>query len=253
MASNSSTDNYRARIYAQYVTARVGVAVPESAAALARHAHYFRRAVRQHVPNDHDIRVLDLGCGYGIFIHALREAGYHNVREVEGSHEQVQAAKRLGIHGVEHGDLYSTLEETPPESVDLVICFDVIEHFTKCDLVDLVDLVDAVHRILKPNGRWLIDAPNAESPFWGRVRYGDYTHEQAFIREPLAQLLLSSGFTAVRCFEDRPVVRGVKSAVRAVLWRYLRVMLLIYIAIECGSLSSQALFSQNLLAVAIRK
>ena len=35
-------------------------------------------------------------------------------------------------------------------------------------------------RALKPGGRWILHTANAESPFYGRVRYGDITHEQAF-------------------------------------------------------------------------
>ena len=50
------------------------------------------------------------------------------------------------------------------------------------------------------------------------LRYGDLTHEMAFTRTSLAQLLLSSGFGAVRCFEDAPVVHGAKSALRWLLW-----------------------------------
>jgi SAM-dependent methyltransferase len=132
-------------------------------------------------------------------------------------------------------------------SVDVVIAFDVIEHFTRDELLPFVD---NVRRVLKPGGRWIIHVPNGESPFGGRMRYWDMTHELAFTRTSLAQLLLASGFAEVRCFEDEPVVHGAKSAVRWLLWKGFRGLLRLYIAAETGDAGRQHIFSQNLLAVA---
>lgn len=250
MSRADSLGDYRTRIYSSYVTARSEPVAPRSLTALARHMPYFRKLVREHCPSNRSARIVDLGCGYGRFVYALQQAGYCNVTGVDVSAEQVKAAEALGISGVEQRELCEALSSMAPQSLDMIICFDVIEHFTKSELIDLID---SVHRTLKRGGRWLIHVPNAESPFWGRVRYGDFTHEQAFTRESLAQLLLSSGFASVKCLEDRPVVHGVKSAVRAVLWHLIRAVLLTYVAVEDGALSGKSLFSQNMLAVAIRE
>jgi len=82
------------------------------------------------------------------------------------------------------------------------------------------------------------------------MRYGDFTHEQAFTHTSLGQLLMASNFKSVQSFEDRPVVHGLKNAVCAALCVCLRVGLLFYIAVETGALDHLAVFSQNLLAVA---
>ncbi len=65
---------------------------------------------------------------------------------------------------------YPVLQDTPNASLDVVIAFDVIEHFTK---TEMISLVDEVHRVLKPSGRWVIHMPNAESPFGSRILFGD--------------------------------------------------------------------------------
>ena len=127
------------------------------------------------------------------------------------------------------------------------IAFDVIEHFTKAELIPLVD---EVLRVLKLGGRWVIHVPNGESPFGNRMRCWDFTHEQAFTRTSLGQLLVASGFASVEAYEDRPIPHGFISLVRATLWRLIRATLLFYIAVETGSLDRRAVFSQNLLAVA---
>ncbi|MCL1926180.1 MAG: class I SAM-dependent methyltransferase [Syntrophorhabdaceae bacterium] len=203
--------------------------------------------IRNHFPADRNASILDLGCGHGALIHFARLAGYKNIRGVDGSPEQVAAAKRLGIEGVEEADLSVFLSKQQAESVDLVIAFDVIEHFTKDELLGFVD---HVCRVLKRNGRWIIHTVNGESPFFGCVRYGDLTHELVFTRKSIHQLLLSSGFFNVRCFEDAPIPHGVKSAARWGLWKAIRSVLRLYIAAETGDAGNGGIFTQNFLVVA---
>ncbi len=242
-----TAESYRDRVYRGYVTQRDAPLAPQSLAGLAPRLPYLRRLVARHFPQDKSCAVLELGCGHGALLHVLHENGYANVRGVDGSPEQVAAARRLGIGGVEQGDLMAALAATPSGTVDVVVAFDAIDHFRKAELIPLVD---AVRRVLKPGGRWIIHVPNGESPFCNRSRYWDLTHEQAFTRTSLNQLLRSSGFVDVECFEDRPIPHGVKSAVRAALWSVIRIVLLGYIAIETGALDRAAVFSQNVLAVA---
>jgi SAM-dependent methyltransferase len=137
----------------------------------------------------------------------------------------------------------------PDASLDVVVAFDVIEHFMRDELLGFVD---EVRRVLRPGGRWIIHTPNAESPFGGRMRYGDLTHELAFTRHSIGQLLLSSGFSSVRCFEDTPVPHGVKSAARWVLWKLFRGVLRLYMAAETGDGDASHIFTQNFLVVAER-
>lgn len=241
--------SYRARIYCGYVSQRDTPLAPRTVAGFAPRLPYLQHLICRHFPQDKAARILELGCGHGALLYALGLAGYKNARGVDGSPEQVEAARRLGIQGVEQGDLMTTLAATAAASHDVVVAFDVIEHFTKDELILLVD---EVRRLLKPGGRWIIHAPNAESPFGARMRYGDFTHELAFTSVSLAQLLCSSSFERVECFEDRPVPHGLKSATRAVLWQVIRLGLLGYIAIETGTFDRCAVLSQNLLAVAYK-
>ncbi len=86
----------------------------------------------------------------------------------------------------------------------------------------------------------------------GVVRYGDFTHEQVFTRVSLSQVLLTSGFRDLRFFEDVPVPHGIKSGGRWLLWKLLRAGLRLYIAAETGDTGRRAIFTQSLLAVAIK-
>jgi SAM-dependent methyltransferase len=240
--------DFRARIYGQYVHARETSLAPATIEGFASRAPYLQKVIRNHFPPDRDSRILDLGCGHGSLVYFARQAGYRYAEGVDRSPEQVAEARRLGIEGVREGDLMETLTSLAAGSQHAIIAFDVIEHFTR---EELVPFVDAVYRALVPGGRWLIHTPNAESPFFGRIRYGDITHEQAFTVTSLNQLLRASGFTDVRCYEDTPIVHGFASAGRWLVWKATRAMLKAYLMAETGSAGSGVL-SQNLLAVATK-
>jgi SAM-dependent methyltransferase len=240
---------YRRRIYAGYLDANPDAVAPQSLACFVPRAPYLKRLVREHFPADRSTAVLDLGCGAGALIHVARELGYRHLSGVDTSAEQVAAAARLGIVGVTHGDLFQSLRARPDASEDVIVAFDVIEHF---DRDELVAFVDHVYRALHSGGRFIVHTPNAESPLFGRIRYGDLTHELAFTRNSLTQLLRSCGFAQVECYEDRPVIHGPLSAMRAVLWRLFRALVSCLTLVETGASNRRAILSQNLLAVALK-
>lgn len=244
-----STNAYRSRIYGQYNLARQKVLAPENIDGFKSRATGLRLIVRRHFPSDRDARILDIGCGHGALIYFAREGGYRNVRGVDGSLEQIAAAQNLGIEGIEQKDIFDALKLQDNDSLDMAIVFDVIEHFTRDELIPLVD---ELRRVLKPGGRLLVHVPNGEALFSGRMRYWDITHEMAFTRTSLGQLFLASGFSSVDCFEDEPAVHGLKSAARWMLWKIFRLLLRLYIAAETGDGSREHIFSQNLLAVIIK-
>ena len=238
---------YRDSIYTNYVNARNMPLAPPTLGGLKPRATYLIKLIHAHFPVDRRSAILDLGCGHGALIHFAQREGYVNIRGVDRSPEQVGAAQRLGIEGVEEGDLLATLVAQTDGSLDVVVAFDVIEHFTRDELLGFVD---QVQRVLRPGGRWIIHTPNGESPFCGRMRYWDLTHELIFTRTSIIQLLLSSGFSNVQCFEDAPIPHGLTSAVRWLLWKVIRSGLRLYLAAETGDTASSAIFSQNFLIVA---
>jgi ubiquinone/menaquinone biosynthesis C-methylase UbiE len=104
-------------------------------------------------------RVLDLGCGSGRFVSALRDAGAEpvGVEIAEAALERARVVapgadlRLLGPDGslpLDHG------------SVDLVWCSEVLEH-----VADGMQLLHEVRRVLRPHGRLLVTVP-----YHGRVK-----------------------------------------------------------------------------------
>jgi 2-polyprenyl-3-methyl-5-hydroxy-6-metoxy-1,4-benzoquinol methylase len=242
-------DEYRSRVYGTYLTAGSGYLAPSSIQGLRPRAAQQNGLIRAYFPPDRGSKIIDLGCGHGALIHFAQEAGYHNIAGIDHSLQQVETARRLGINGIRHGELVEAVSSMESNSLDAIVTFDVIGHFRKDELTSFVD---QVLRVLHSNGRWIIHAPNGESPFGARMRYSDFTHELAFTRGSISQLLLSSGFARVDCYEDGPVAHGPASAARFLLWKAIRVGLRFLLAVETGDLGHNAIFSQNLFAVAIK-
>lgn len=240
---------YRNRIYSSYVSSIPDIEKIADLSELESRGPTMRNLIKNFFPQDKESRILEIGCGHGTLIYFAKKMGYLNIKGVDGSAEQVQLARALKIDDVREGDLLSELDALDSDTLDVVVAFDVIEHFTKDELIDLVD---AVQRVLRPNGRWIIHAPNARSPFVGAIRYGDYTHEQAFTEASLTQVLKSSGFREVSFSECRPLVYGVKSFIRLLIWRVTRLVLTIVNAAETGSLERNAIWTRNLYAVAYK-
>jgi len=145
-------------------------------------------------------RVLDLGCGAGRFVAALRNAGADAVG-VEIAEAALERARRNapgadlrpleadGSLPLEHG------------SVDLVWCSEVLEH-----VADTEHLLLEARRVLRRGGRLLITVP-----FHGRVqaaligllrfeRHFDPTgqHLRFYTAGSLARTLADAGFDAVQ-------------------------------------------------------
>jgi SAM-dependent methyltransferase len=251
-----ASESFKRRVYDSYLSsaagrvpggepAQVAPGAAGRAAALGPRATYLKRLVERHFPADRAARILDLGCGSGALIAVARDAGYRTLEGVDHSAEQVALAERLGIAGVRQGDLVEALDAAAPDSLDLVVLFDVLEHFP---LDEGLALLERTAAALAPGGRVLLHVPNAEALFGARIRYDDLTHETAFTPRSIAQLLALSGFAGTRVFEDRPAVHGIRSAGRALVWALVRALLRLALAAETGDSGRTAVFSQNLLA-----
>jgi len=164
-------------------------------------------------------RVLDLGCGAGRFVGALRDAGADPVG-VEIAEAALERARR-NVPGADlrlvEPDGSLPLEHA---SVDLVWCSEVLEHVADTD-----SLLLEVRRVLKKGGRLLVTVP-----FHGRVkgalialaRFDAHfdprgQHLRFYTASSLAATLRETGFEAVdvRAWGGPPLLRtGLRASAR---------------------------------------
>jgi SAM-dependent methyltransferase len=246
------TNTWKGRLYDAYVSS--GQAAPRTIrpditadAMLRPQTPHLTHFIRRHIPRDREARIIDLGCGDGIFLHFLQRAGYTHATGCDVSPEQVARAQQLGLTGVRQSTIDAFLASTGDESADVVLLMDVLEHLTRDELFHTLD---GVFRVLRPGGLCLVHLPNAEGIFGMRIRYGDFTHEQAFTAKSARQVLRTIGFKDVRCHEDRPVVHGVTSLIRRVVWDVGSIPHRVLLAAETGEWGF--VLSQNFLVKAIK-
>ncbi|MEZ0610035.1 class I SAM-dependent methyltransferase [Fibrella sp. WM1] len=207
---------------------------------------YIDKVIRPLLPPQPDARIVDLGCGNGCYLYHAKQYGYTNLIGVDTSAEQVALAHQIGLTDVRQQTIDSFLA-TYHDPTDLVLLMDVLEHLT---LAETLVLLDAVYAVLKPGGRVLIHVPNAEGIFGMRIRYGDLTHEQCFTPNSMRQLLQTVGFSRLVCYEDKPVVFGLVSLLRWVIWELTTLRYRLMLLAETATRG--AILSQNMLVVATR-
>lgn len=204
---------WRARLYDSYVSS--GQGGKDAASGFAARGPYLRDVIRRHVPADRKIRILDVGCGAGDVLFWLKKASYDNLQGFDVSPEMVSLAHESGVPEVALGSIAETLPAIGDETFDVVIAFDILEHFTKSEAFDILD---GIFRVMKSGGVLVLHVPNAEGIFGAKIVHGDLTHETAFTQTSMRQTLSAVGFDHIRSYEDRPVVHGAKSAMRSLIW-----------------------------------
>jgi 2-polyprenyl-3-methyl-5-hydroxy-6-metoxy-1,4-benzoquinol methylase len=138
-------------------------------------------------------RLLDVGCGNGVFLRRARDAGWH-VAGVEPDALAVEASRGDGLN-VRQGtldDYYSS------EPFDAITCAHVIEH-----VHDPRRFVQQVHSLLRTHGRIWLATPNIQSlghKFFGKAWRGlePPRHLTLFSARALHALLRDAGFVDIR-------------------------------------------------------
>jgi 2-polyprenyl-3-methyl-5-hydroxy-6-metoxy-1,4-benzoquinol methylase len=198
------------------------------------------------LPADRDASIIDVGCGSGGLVWWLHQRGYHRAEGIDVGAQLIETARALGVPNVSHADLRTYLDDRPGR-YDVAILRDVIEHFTR---EEILRILEQVQLALKPGGCIIVQVPNAESPFFGRIRYGDFTHETAFSASSLIQVLQMTGYQRIRLRPTSPVVRSVGSLVRIALWKGVEAFYRLLLFAELGR--GHRIVTQGIIAAADR-
>lgn len=142
-------------------------------------------------------RLLEVGCGHGIFLERARAARWE-VSGVEILPPIAEIARRVRGLDVRTGDLLQARFDSG--TFDVAYMNEVIEH-----IVDPVELMIEVHRVLRPGGIALLRTGNARSwsarlrgGGWSYYRFGGHLHIRYFGPRSAAALGKAAGFAQVR-------------------------------------------------------
>jgi 2-polyprenyl-3-methyl-5-hydroxy-6-metoxy-1,4-benzoquinol methylase len=192
-----------------------------------------------------DASIIDIGCGAGRMLQFLKMEGYTNTFGIDISEEQVKKAKNKELNVKVHN--YFDFASTSPQKYDIIFALDFVEHFYRDEMIELFR---GINSFLNENGILIIHTPNGDGLFPQHIIYGDLTHLTIFNSNSLAQLLRSTGFNQIECFETGPVTKNMKGLIRLLLWKIIRLLFQFVRIIETGR--SEKILTQEIICVSYK-
>ena len=154
------------------------------------------------------LRALEIGCSEGHTLEWLKKIGVCNWTAGVEPYAELRASPGA-VDQFFKLDIEKASLNLPPASVDLILCWDVLEH-----LVNPWETVRRLDNLLRPGGLWIISIPNIRNyhilmdlAFNGRFDYTesgilDRTHLRFFTRKSAIELIECSGAKHVMTITD---------------------------------------------------
>lgn len=166
-----------------------------------RHSVYFYRALlRKYLPDNKNANILDLPCGEGRIIYALKVMGYQNISGYDLDKARLETAKKLDLP-VNEGDVFQVLEDCEDNSIDCIFSVDFLEHLQKYDVIHFLEMMC---RKITSDGVIIVRIPSADSPLGIQAIYNDFTHKWGATSGVLRRLLCAAGFSVISIFGEEP-------------------------------------------------
>lgn len=167
-------------------------------------------------------RVLDLGCGVGVFLDLLRERDINGVG-VDTFEPALTTCRKRGLK-VHRADVLHYLQKTK-ERFDGVFCSHIVEHLSPDATFELLK---GIHRVLNIHGLVILLTPNAKDIEVMTERFWlDVTHVRPYPIPLLEKMIEHSGFsvlesgldkdTAQRIPKRKPLL-GMKFLIKKIRW-----------------------------------
>ncbi len=237
--------NYRKVLYQDYYQNQSGrhfqLQIEEK---MNRDEQLFRSEILPLIPKNKEIKLLDIGCGFGSLVRLLKKEGFSNLKGIDLSESQVKIAHDFGmINEIEVNDISKYLVDKE-DYFDVITGIDIIEHFSKDELIELLA---TLKKSLKPGGIAIFRTPNNDAPFATVFANGDFTHENYMNSSSATQLSLSMGFINIEVNPSHLQVEGaLKEIIRKITWAVISTCIKLILFASARS-SKNVLLSPNMI------
>ena len=167
------------------------------------------------LPSDKKANILDVGCGNGNILYALRKRGYRNLHGIDLDEDVVKLVKKHGISC----EKINVIEYKPNKKFDFILMNHVMEHLPKKEVIPLLSYIRT--DLLNPKGKIVIRVPNAQAYTGCYWAYEDFTHETLYTTGSLDYVLRSAGFRKIT-FLDQEGLDGAGYGARIIRRLFLR-------------------------------
>jgi SAM-dependent methyltransferase len=242
---------YRQVLYANYHSTQSGRASGTDAKSLFdRETRQFAREILPLLSQQpKDAVIFDMGCGSGSLLKALQNQGFTQAQGMDISPEQVNVAAQMGVANVAQGDALAYVAASEGK-FDILLGMDIIEHFTKDELVDLLQ---NIQKSLTPGGIAIFRTPNLDAFISSAFAHGDFTHENYMNASSAQQVCLACGFDQVSVLPGLMFIENpIKEWLRKCASMLVKLRFKLYLFATARS-SKQVLWSPNMIVVAKTK
>lgn len=141
----------------------------------------------------HELKIVDLGCGFGEWVRIMQEAGYSPLG-VDSNDLMMDEAINNNLPVVRE-DAMAYLNKVETQTLDVLFSFHLIEHLT---FVEFIDFMNECNRVLKSGGLFVCATPNPENLLTATKEfYMDPTHIKPIPIELLEFYFKEFGFDVV--------------------------------------------------------
>ena len=150
--------------------------------------NYCESKIDRYCPHKENGIILDIGCGNGNFLGKMKKKGMQTF-----GIDAFQNSSNRDIDCFYHKELHEC--NLPQDYFDIITMNHVLEH-----LINPQEVLEEIHRILKPNGTFVVGVPNSNS-LASKIFKSDWVqldpprHIYSFSDTNLLQLLENTGFT----------------------------------------------------------
>src|SRR5688572_29499803 len=100
----------------------------------------YSKIIAGHFPPDKNISILDVGCGMGFLMVALKRSGYQFISGIDTDDQQVQSCRQKNLDVTLVKDSSDFLKEHTGK-YDMITAFDVLEHIPASGQIDFVKTI----------------------------------------------------------------------------------------------------------------
>lgn len=188
-------------VYRNYITTHFGSINQDIDRAYRSRFYLWKSYFLRLLPKNFSAHILEIGCGMGHNLYALRELGYRNVTGFDISKECTDFCKRKGFQTVWGTDIAAFAERKKYKTkFDFIVIYDLLEHFSPDEALAFLH---ALRSLSARNGKIFISVPNGEFPLNMPQRFIDISHAFLYTSTSLSQLFHLSNMEAV-CFGSVP-------------------------------------------------
>ena len=135
-------------------------------------------------------RVLELGCGVGLFLAYLLAKGVTNVTGIEMDPKAREYMPADVAARVQIGTIEDFLSAHDGSTFDRIVMLDVFEHFSNAEGVALLNTLKS---LLSEHGAIVLRMPNCASPWGLQFQFNDLTHKSMYSPGNMQHIAYAAG------------------------------------------------------------